>query len=180
MTMDTPLMMVNANWLNDQKACETGYDKFCAEWPNGAEVTMVNLNRASELRIDISWFASCILPEALFDECSSKSHSGFIEYCHEQKLFYAEYEAKRDAYRTVCNAKISMILEEYEIKRTWSDTEYETKHDAIEAEYNSKILVMFEEYSFKLAPFKDKCRCDRNAIIIACIKEYYESKGEIL
>lgn len=179
MTMDTPLMIVNAAWLNEQKACETDYDKFCEEWPNGAEVNMVNLNRASELRIDISWFASCVLPKALFDECSSKSHSGFIEYCHKQKLFYAEYEAKCDAYRTVCNAKISMILAGCEVKHTWT-AEYETKRSAIEADYNNKILVMFEEHTFKLAPFKDKCRCERNAIIIACIREYYESKGEIL
>ena len=177
--MSTPPMVVTSTWLNEQKACRTGYDKFCTEWPNGAEVNMVNLNRASELRIDISSFASWVLPESLFEECSSKSHPAFIEYCHKQKLFYAEYETKRDAYRAVCNAKISMILTEYETKHTWT-AEYETKRSAIEADYNDKILVMFEEHTFKLTPFKDKCRCERNALIITFISEYYRSKGKVL
>ena len=53
--------LITAEMLEKTGAQCDQVDIFRTEWPDGGEVTMDNINRATELGLDITWFAYNLL-----------------------------------------------------------------------------------------------------------------------
>lgn len=64
--------LITAKKLVTEGACGKPLATFRKEWPEGARVTLKNLRRALELKLDIEWFASRFLKAPLWKEHDEK------------------------------------------------------------------------------------------------------------
>lgn len=55
--MTNAMTRITVEWLKRRGAMCNEVEVFAREWPEGAEVTEVNLTRAAELGLDLHWFA---------------------------------------------------------------------------------------------------------------------------
>jgi len=53
---------ITAAWLREHNACAHQLAAFEREWPDGAEITRENVERARDLGLDLRWFARSLLP----------------------------------------------------------------------------------------------------------------------
>lgn len=68
-------MKVTAEMLQQANVCRDGLEIFEREWPEGAEVTLANVQRAAELHLDLAWFAyNCFTARALRAFCDATAH----------------------------------------------------------------------------------------------------------
>jgi hypothetical protein len=54
-------MKITVESLLATNACDSEVNRFAAEWPNGAEVTLANCQRATVLQFDFDWAAGHLL-----------------------------------------------------------------------------------------------------------------------
>lgn len=165
--MSTLTMSIDGAWLRGLDACDEEYDMFCEEWPNGAGVSKANLDKAAALGMNIGWFARNILPKVVFDECNEKHYPLLNElernskipceqYCLRRSEYYAEFSARRIEYPSI-----------------FAISEFETR-------FNANIAALLIRYQDDIAPFLNEYTTKRNALFIACISDYYASKGKVL
>ena len=89
-------MKVTTKMLQAKDACTNVVAIFKTEWPDGVTVSLKVIKRATELRLDLDWFADNFLSTPQLAEYETKRDS-----------LLAEYEAKRDSllWETIKNEK---------------------------------------------------------------------------
>ena len=165
--MSTLTMSIDGAWLRGLDACDEEYDMFCEEWPNGAEVSKANLDKAAVLGMNIGWFARNILPKVVFDECNEKHYPFLKEFERNNNIACEQYSLRRSEYY----AEFSARLIEY--PSIFAISKFETV-------YNANIAALLVKHHDDIAPFKNEYTTKRNALFIACIVDYYASKGKVL
>jgi len=88
---------ITADWLRKHKACFDQLAIFEREWPDGAEVTRENLERARALSLDLHWFARIVLPAPAREEYKRVRSAARAKYEHVMAPAWAEYKRARDA-----------------------------------------------------------------------------------
>ena len=86
-------------------ACKDQRAIFKAEWPEGADVTIENVQRAVELGLSLYWGTKWFTPEVLAEyewqtaplwaEYQRQSAPLWAEYDRQRELLWAEYERQR-------------------------------------------------------------------------------------
>ena len=186
--MSTLPMIIDSEWLETRDACKSDYDAFCAEWPNGAEVSILNLNRASELKVDLEWLAQKMLPRALYDDYEAKYKPIYDDYYAKRLPIIAEYDAKRAPIKADYHAKCAPFTDEYYAKRALFNNgnlkthypitvEYEAELEPFTAEYEAKCAPLSDEFEAKCAPLTTDYESKRDSLLISAITAYYESEG---
>lgn len=59
-------MKITSDMLRRAYACSAQLEMFEREWPEGAEVTLANVQRAAELDLDLGWFATLFFSSEAF------------------------------------------------------------------------------------------------------------------
>jgi len=124
-----PAKMTHA-WLVDNGACLEHRKMFSAEWPEGAEVTKVNLHRAAEIGLDLEWLAKLLLPPAACDEYERQLAPVDDEYQRQREVLQAEYRRQ-----------LAPV-----------DDEYQRQREVLQAEYRRQLAPVDDEYQRQLAP----------------------------
>ena len=84
---------ITTQWLRAEGARCDEVTRFAADWPEGAEVTRVNLSRAMRLGYNLAWFAERILTTttrtkyrrlvlAAGVQCEQSTETAWAEYLH--------------------------------------------------------------------------------------------------
>lgn len=165
--MSTLTMSVDEAWLRGLDACDEEYDMFCEEWPNGAEVSKANLDRADVLGMNIQWFACNVLPKVVFDECKEKHYPFLKEFERSSKIACEQYSLRRSEYYAEFSARL------IEHPSIFAISKFETV-------YNANIVALLIRYQDDVASFKNEYTTKCNTLFIACIVDYYASKGKVL
>jgi len=91
--MTTPRTVTTA-WLKSNKACPDAIGLFCAEWPEGCEVTHDNLVRADALGLSLGWFARRVLPPQVFAAYEDSRSALLADYRRYRSALYDDYKAR--------------------------------------------------------------------------------------
>ena len=94
--MTTP-RMITVDWLKSNNACPDAINLFCAEWPDGGEVTHANLLRADTLGLSLEWFAKRVLPEEVYADYLAKGPVLDADYTDTRSALIANYLSNRSA-----------------------------------------------------------------------------------
>lgn len=78
MARTTRIKRVTARWLRSQSACPKQVKVFEREWPDGADLTLANFERAANLRLDLTWLAAVALSDGRWDAYSEATLQGKI------------------------------------------------------------------------------------------------------
>ena len=89
-------MRLTKKMLLEKNACHPAVETFAKEWPDGCDVNRKNVLRASELMLDLDWFASKFLTAPARAEYEKARDSAFAEYEKAKDSAFAEYK-KADA-----------------------------------------------------------------------------------
>lgn len=65
---------------------------FAAEWPDGVEVSEATLRRATELGLDLTWWAERALPVPIWAEYDRQMALHWAEYDRQMAPHWAEYQ----------------------------------------------------------------------------------------
>ena len=131
-------------------ACKDQRAIFKAEWPQGADVTIENVQRAIELGLALSWGLRWFTPEAvaeyerqraLLPEYQRQSAQLWAEYDRQRELLWAEYERQR-----------APLWAEYQRQRAPLRAEYERQVAPLRAEYQRQSALLWAEYYRQVAP----------------------------
>lgn len=115
--------MITADWLYRRRACQPQIDRFVKEWPDGAAVSLNNLQRAAELRLNISWLAEQLL-----------CWSALVTYCRAERaawLLFKHALSRLDV--TVSGANFTACI------RHIGQDYYKAKVDALWAALNLEV-----------------------------------------
>ena len=74
------IVKITSGWLKKRYACAGGIRTFAAEWPDGAEVTAQNLDRACELGLSIKWLLDKIGTQQAMDDYHQVGNVVFEDY----------------------------------------------------------------------------------------------------
>ena len=161
--MTTP-RMITAEWLEENKACADAINLFCAEWPDGGEVTQENLVRADALRLNLEWFAKRALPPQVYAECQAQRDTLYADYRDKRDALYADFQAKRAALMHAdyegCRvlmlyadnqAQRAALFAEFQAKIAAQHADFVNNRDATYADYHSNGAALFAEFQAKIA-----------------------------
>ncbi len=149
---------ITTAWLREQKACAHQLAIFKAEWPEGAEVTRTNLERAVALRLDLWWLADRYLTAAALAEYERVTAAARAEYERGTAAALAEYKRVRAA-----------ALAEYERVTAAARAEYERVTAPALAEYERVRAPALAEYERVTAPALAEYERVRAAALIAAL-----------
>jgi len=150
--MTTPRTITD-EWLKENNACPDAIGLFCAEWPEGCEVTQDNLVRADALRLNLEWFAKCVLPEEVFAEFEDKRAALYAVYAANSASLFADYEAQRD------------VLMHADFQGCRSLMLY--------ADREGKSAALYADYEAKAAPLTPDYLSNRCALIIPFLLNHF-------
>lgn len=174
--MDMLPTIIDSQWLKQNGACEKDYVKFCTEWPEGTAVTVAALQRATELELDVEWFAETILPPSVYAEYTAKSDPISSEYKAERLLLWDNYKAKR----TLLCVEPDLLETKEEAEHTLFYKKYDvTCAPKYQASSAAKTALYYEALA-ELQPVYIKYRDRLNTLITSFIGEHYKSKRESL
>jgi len=92
--MTTPRTITD-EWLKENNACPDAIGLFCAEWPEGCEVTHDNLVRADALGLSLGWFARRVLPPQVYADYQAKRVTTlFADFKSKRSALYDDYKAR--------------------------------------------------------------------------------------
>lgn len=189
--MNAPPMMITPEWLLANKAFANQYATFCDEWPEGMAMSITNLNRALELKIDLEWLAEKMLPRALYDDYETKHDSIYDDYYAERLPIIAEYYARCAPTRADFHAKSAPVTNEYYAKRALfndgnlkahypTTAEYLVTLEPFAIEYEAKCATLLDELEAKCAPLTTDYESKRDSLLITFISDYYRDRGYVL
>ena len=78
-------MRITTKWLNDRNACKPQVEVFGHEWPKGVTVSLAALRRASELSLNLDWFARMALSPPLYADYEAKRAPLLWKLLHRQR-----------------------------------------------------------------------------------------------
>jgi len=102
-------------------------DLFCAEWPEGSEVTHDSLARADAIGLDLEWLALFGLPPQVYDELLAQ-----------RARLFADYRDKCAALSGDFNPGRAALEADYEDKDARLFAEFLTKRDALYDDFLAK------------------------------------------
>ena len=142
--MTTLSRMITAEWLEENKACADAINLFCAEWPEGCEVTHDNLVRADTIRLNLEWFAKRVLPSQVYDEFEDKRAALYAVYAAKSDALLAGYKAKRDVlmHADFQGCHVLMLYADREDKSTALYADYEAKAALLTPDYLSNRCAL--------------------------------------
>ena len=139
-------------------------DLFCAEWPEGSEVTQDSLARAAAIGLNLEWFAKRVLPPQVYDELQSQRDTLYADYAARRAALYADFKSKRDAlmYADFQGCRVLMLYADNQAQRAALFAEFQAKiaaqhadfvnnRDATYADYHSNGAALFAEFQAKIA-----------------------------
>jgi len=137
---------------------------FCAEWPEGSEVTQDSLARADAIGLNLEWFAKRVLPPQVYDELQSQRDTLYADYAARRAALYADFKSKRDAlmYADFQGCRVLMLYADNQAQRAALFAEFQAKiaaqhadfvnnRDATYADYHSNGAALFAEFQAKIA-----------------------------
>lgn len=166
-------MIINLDWLKSKDACQGNIDIFCTEWPDGCEANRQNLERAIVLELDMTWFATNVLPEDKFAEYRKKTDLLFTEYNEKRAPFYAEYQEKFALINDEYNEKFVLFNNEYRSKIAPTNDECDSKLAPLDAEYRAKLAPLDAEYKAKIDPIQAQWKMSTNALAIDTLVDFF-------
>jgi len=135
---------ITAAWLRKHDACADQLAIFEREWPDGAEVTRENVERARDLGLDLHWFAGIVLPARAWAKYKRALVAAREEYERVRAAALAKYDGVRTAALAKYDCATAAALDEYRATAAALDeyrataaawAEYERVTDAAWAEY---------------------------------------------
>mgnify|MGYP001565501696 CR=1 FL=1 len=85
---------ISVRWLRSQGASCSEIEHFQREFGESAKLTLPNLLRAAELRLDLHWLATHLLPVSLNEDYLKKRYSLYEEYWKKLDSLYGDYLKK--------------------------------------------------------------------------------------
>ena len=161
----TATRTITAEWLKSNNFSASQYAIFCAEWPNGCEVTHDNLLRAAAMGLDMEWFAKRVLPPKVYaDYHAKRAATLYADYQRYRSALYADYESCRAA-----------LYADSQDNRAALYADYEDKDAPLFAAYESSRAAMFADYRAKDAPLYSDYQRYRAALLISTLLNHYDA-----
>jgi uncharacterized membrane protein len=108
-------MRLTKKMLLEKNACHPAVETFAKEWPDGCDVNRKNVLRASELMLNLDWFASKFLTAPALAEYEKAEASARAKYKKSIAPAWAEYKkAEASAWAEYKKAKASALAENFQ------------------------------------------------------------------
>ena len=174
-------MHISSKWLYDKGFIPSQYHAFCANWPDGMEMTVGNLESLSSIKLILEWFTRKIFPRELLTQCEAGLFLIDTSYKEEldpiESVFLKRLTIVVDEY----HSKLNPILDKSEAASAPFWREYLSKSDelwdnfkVVSKEYCSQQSVMNTKYKSKKDPSWYKIK----GLLKDCSRQDDELKAE--
>ena len=134
-------MKITTEWLRKKRACAEQVAIFDREWPDGAELTPQNVDRAVALGLTVDWLLSYVLIGAKRQRYYAEV-TPILEHCKaEVAPFWERYKAE-----------VTPIWERYyaEVTSLWE--RYDAEVAPFWERYKAEVTSLWEHYYAEVAP----------------------------
>ena len=132
--------LVTAEILQEQGATCPALLQFQAEWPDGAEVTLANLLRAAELKLNLLWWTRHFLPHPLWAEFDRQVVLLGAEFTRQVVLLWAEFDHQVVLLGAEVDHQVVLLQEEFTRQVV-----------LLQKELTRQVVLLQEEFSRQVA-----------------------------